>query len=219
MACAICKKDGHDRRKCPVMEEGKAAEVELQLSERRFILEAIDSTAALLQVPMVTAGVWFMMSRSNSTLGVLNKAILTAELTPIIGDIKFPEGVLLGAAIESTEDFVNLLYDQGLIDSYDKLKESAVLSGGFLADIMLAVPGAGLKLDCDGLNKVVWREHLKATGKKEGPEGVINDPASTATGRFVAAIDFAFALKQMKKDGCSRPTHPYYSPPEQWDAL
>ena len=32
-------------------------------------------------------------------MGALNKAILTAELAPIVGDIKFPEGVLLGAAI------------------------------------------------------------------------------------------------------------------------
>ena len=202
------------------MEEGKAAEVELQLNERRFILEAIDSTAALLQVPMVTAGVWFMMSRSNSTLGVLNKAILAAELTPIIGDIKFPEGVLLGAAIESTEDFLEMLRKAGIIDEETLLawiKEQEIKGGALFADFLGIFPG--LNLDCEGLNRVVWNEHLKATGKKEGPEGVINDPASTRFGRVIASIDFALALKQMKKDGCSRPTHPYYSPPEQWDAL
>lgn len=203
------------------MEEGKAAEVELQLNERRFILEAIDSTAALLQVPMVTAGVWFMLSRSNSTLGVLNKAILAAELTPIIGDIKFPEGVLLGAAIESSEDFLEMLRKAGVIDEETLLawvKEQEIKGGGFVADALLAL-FPGLNLDCEGLNRVVWNEHLKATGKKEGPDGVVDDPTSTWAGRKVAAIDFAFALKQMKKDGCSRPTHPYFSPPEQWDAL
>jgi len=202
------------------MEQGKAAEVELQLSERRFILEAIDSTAALLQVPMVTAGVWFMMSRSNSTLGVLNKAILTAELTPIIGDIKFPEGVLLGAAIESTEDFLEILRKADVVDEETIrawIKEQEIKGGALFADFLGIFPG--LNLDCEGLNRVVWNEHLKATGKKEGPEGVVNDPASTRIGRAIASIDFALALKQMKKDGCSRPTHPYYSPPEQWDAL
>lgn len=86
-----------------------AAEIELQLSERRFILEAINTGAALLQVPIVTAGVWYLISKDNLTLSTLNKAIIAAELTPIIGDIKYPEGVLLGASIESLEDFLKLL--------------------------------------------------------------------------------------------------------------
>jgi len=90
------------------------AEIELQLSERRFILEAINTGAALLQVPIVTAGVWFYFSRSNPALGALNKAILAAELAPIVGDIKFPEGVLLGAAMESTEDLLKILEGYGL---------------------------------------------------------------------------------------------------------
>ena len=71
-----------------------AAEIELQLSERRFILEAMNASANLLQVPIVTAFIWFYLSRTNAALGALNKAILAAELTPLVGDIKFPEGVL-----------------------------------------------------------------------------------------------------------------------------
>jgi len=58
----------------PTAEELKA-EIELQLSERRFILETVNTAAALLQVPLVTAVVWFYISRSNPVMGALNKAI------------------------------------------------------------------------------------------------------------------------------------------------
>ena len=47
------------------------AEIELQLSERRFILESLQTVAQLLQVPLVTAGVWFYISRTNPVMGAL----------------------------------------------------------------------------------------------------------------------------------------------------
>lgn len=86
-----------------------AAQLELQLSERRFMIEAIQAAASLLQVPIITAGVWYLLSKDNLTLSTLNKAMIAAELSPIIGDIKYPEGVLLGASIDSLEDFLGLL--------------------------------------------------------------------------------------------------------------
>jgi len=86
-----------------------AAQLELQLSERRFMIEAIQAAASLLQVPIVTAGVWYFLSKDNVTLTTLNKAMIAAELSPLVGDIKYPEGVLLGASIDSLEDFIKLL--------------------------------------------------------------------------------------------------------------
>jgi len=85
------------------------AQLELQLSERRFMIEAIQAAASLLQVPIITAGVWYLISKDNLTLSTLNKAMIAAELSPIVGDIKYPEGVLLGASIDSLEDFIKLL--------------------------------------------------------------------------------------------------------------
>jgi len=85
------------------------AEIEIKLSERRFILEAVQTAASLLQVPIITAGVWYFLSKDNLTLTTLNKAIIAAELSPIVGDIKYPEGVVLGASIDSLEDFLKLL--------------------------------------------------------------------------------------------------------------
>jgi len=64
-----------------------AAEIELQLSERRFILEALNTAAKVIEVPVITAFIWYYLSRTNAALGALNKAILAAELAPIVGDI------------------------------------------------------------------------------------------------------------------------------------
>jgi len=121
-------------------DELKAA-LELQLSQRRFILEALNTAATLLQVPIVTAGVWFYFSRSNPALGALNKAILAAELAPIVGDIKFPEGVLLGAAMESTEDLLTILEGYGLgtvADWYAAAEEGAQDAGDMAADKIIS---------------------------------------------------------------------------------
>jgi len=221
VACAACKKSGHDRRNCPLLKKSEETKLELALTERRFLLEAVNSVTALIQIPMVTAGVWFMISRSNATLGVLNKAILTAELAPIIGDIKFPEGVLLGAAIESTEDFVNLLHGEGLMEPFEALKTAAEKVAIPIGDVLVPflTPESMKKKSCEDLGQRVWEMHLMATGKKEGPEGVVDDPSTNAAKRAAATLAFGFNLKAMKDKGCDRPTDPYYSPPEQWDRL
>ena len=220
MACAACKKSGHDRRNCPLLKKSEETKLELALTERRFLLEAVNSVTALIQIPMVTAGVWFMISRSNATLGVLNKAILTAELAPVIGDIKFPEGVLLGAAIESTEDFVNLLSGEGLMESWDKVYSTAEKVAIPFGDVLVPflTPESMKKKSCEELGQRVWEMHLMATGKKETPEGLI-DYDWGAVNVATATVAFGFNLKAMKDKGCDRPTHPYYSPPEQWARL
>ena len=138
-----------------------AAEIELQLSERRFILEALNTSASVLQVPIVTAFIWFYLSRTNAALGALNKAILAAELAPIVGDIQFPEGVLLGAAMESTEDFLAILEKSGLLNA-DDVKE-AVLgtvedSGDVLGGVLVGVTGLGKGFTCEEQEAAVSRQ-------------------------------------------------------------
>jgi len=131
-------------------EELQAA-VELQLSERRFILESINTATALIQVPVITAFVWYYLSRTNASLGALNKAILAAELAPIVGDIQFPPGVLLGAAMESSEDFLNILDGKGILNA-DKVKEAAQDAvedtGDVLADVLVGVTGLWKGFTC-----------------------------------------------------------------------
>jgi len=193
------------------------AEIELQLSERRFILEAITAGAALLEVPIVTAGVWYYLSRTNPALGALNKAILAAELAPIIGDIKFPEGVLLGAAMESTEDFLNILQGAGLLDAGEVIKKAesaAVDAGGVLAEFLMP-KGMRLK-SCEDLNLKLWKAHLAGTGRMEGPQGVVPNPDTNAILEASGVYEFGFTFKAMKMNGCDKPTHPYFASDKMW---
>ena len=197
-------------------DELKAA-VELQLSQRRFILESINTAATLIQVPIVTAGIWYFLSRTNPALGALNKAILAAELAPIIGDLKFPEGVLLGAAMESTEDFLNILQGAGLLDTeavISAAEKAAIDSGDLLAEFLMP---KGMKLkSCEKLNLDIWEAHLTATGRMEGPEGVIANPDTNIVAEAAATIQFGMTLKAMKNNGCEKPTHPYYATDKMW---
>jgi len=167
------------------------AEIELQLSERRFILEAIDTGSNLLQVPLVTAFVWYYLSRTNPALGALNKAIIAAELAPIVGDIKFPEGVLLGAAMESTEDMLDILDKAGLLDK-ETIKEKGIElqqdTGDFIGDqIIRIIPDQ----KCE-----VWNENLRRDF-----DIAKNNPVK----EWEASARFWIALKKIKKQGCGQP--------------
>jgi len=169
-------------------EELKAA-IELQLSQRRFVLEAINTGAALLQVPIVTAGVWYYLSRTNPALAALNKAILAAELTPIIGDIQFPEGVLLGAAMESTEDFLDILDKAGLLDK-EKIKEAVIDASEDTGDII-----------ADQIIKIIpdqqceyWLNQLNE-----------NEPSLGQDLFSRKSLDWFIALKKLKAQGCEQP--------------
>jgi len=196
------------------------AEIELQLSERRFILEAVNTAATVIQVPMITAFIWYYLSRTNATLGALNKAILAAELTPLIGDIKFPEGVLLGAAMESTEDFLNILEGAGLLNA-DKVKELAkgavVDTGDVLADILVGVTGLGKGYNCQEQESAVFAAREAALVKKKNPLELLLAGdwrgAVTETGN---TISYATLLKSLKTNGCDRPG---YVTEDEWRRL
>jgi len=165
------------------------AEVELQLSERRFILEVLQTGGQLLQVPLITAGVWYYLSSTNPTLGALNKAILTAELAPIIGDIKFPEGVLLGAAMESTEDMLGILDKAGLLDK-EKIKKAAIKTSQDTGDIIAnqivrIIPDQ----ECE-----YWLNQLNE-----------NQPTLGSAIFSAKTVDWFIALKKLKAQGCEQP--------------
>ena len=234
MACTVCKEPGHDRRNCPLIKKNPA-EIELQLKNRRFALDALNSVTELLKVPMVTAGVWFALSRNEPTLGVLNKAILAAEMAPIIGDIKFPEGVLLGAAIESVEDFVDILNAAGVLTApFNPLYQSAITTGGgaanWLNTLVRGGPGIVGGLPCAVQNQLLWMHYLHSIGRKQGPGAaeayakgtpipLVPDLTSTSKKRAKAFLDFASAIKSMKKGGCDRPTYPYEVDSAAWDKI
>jgi len=185
-----------------------AAEIELQLSERRFILEALNTAAKVIEVPVITAFIWYYLSRTNAALGALNKAILAAELAPIVGDIQFPPGVLLGAAMESSEDFLKILDGKGILDA-DKIKEGAldavVDTGDVLADVLVGVTGLGKGFNCEEQASAVFdaREASLAKGQNVAL-------------KFLNVSAYGLLLKSLKKNGCDRPG---YLSEEKWREL
>ena len=188
-------------------EELQAA-VELQLSERRFILESINTAATLIQVPLVTAFVWYYLSRTNAALGALNKAILAAELAPIVGDIQFPPGVLLGAAMESSEDFLDILNESGILNA-DKVKEAAKEAvedtGDVLADVLVGVTGLGKGFTCEEMESAVFDARAAAL---ESDQPWYEKWGNTSS--------YALLLKSLKTNGCDRPG---YVTEEDWRRL
>jgi hypothetical protein len=183
------------------------AEIELQLSERRFLLEMMSTAASVLQVPIVTAFVWYYLSRTNAGLGALNKAILAAELAPIVGDIQFPPGVLLGAAMESSEDFLNILDGAGILDA-DKVKEAALEgvedTGDILGGVLVGVTGLGKGFTCQEQESAVFDARTAALEEK--------NPVIKA-GNTIA---YGLLLKSLKTNGCDRPG---YILEEKWREL
>jgi len=169
------------------------AEIELQLSERRFILEAITAGARLLEVPIVTAGVWFYLSRTNPALGAVNKAMLAAELTPIIGDIQFPEGVLLGAAMESTEDFLAILDKAGLLDK-EEIKKKVIKGSQDTGDII-----------ADLITKIIPDQQCEYWFNQVDE----NMPTLGASIFSRKSLDWFIAIRKMKAQGCKQ--HPRVS--------
>jgi len=202
---------------CSLVKKQSTAEIELQLSQRRFILEAMNTAATVVNVPIVTAGIWYYLSRTNPALGALNKAILAAELAPIIGDIKFPEGVLLGAAMESTEDFLNILQGAGLLDVeevIEKAHQTTIDTGDWLAELLM--PKFMKLMSCEDLNDKLWKAHLAATGRMEGPQGVVPNPDTNVILEASGVYEFGFTFKSMKNNGCDKPTHPYFASDKMW---
>jgi len=184
------------------------AQVELQLSQRRFILEAMNTAATVIQVPVITAFVWYYLSRTNAALGALNKAILAAELAPIVGDIQFPPGVLLGAAMESSEDFLNILDGKGILDA-DKVKEAAQEAvedtGDVLADVLVGVTGLGKGFNCQEQESAVFDARVAALAEGQN-----------VAEKFLNTTAYGLLLKSLKTNGCDRPG---YLSEEKWREL
>jgi len=200
--------------------EPTAAEIELQLSERRFILEAITAAATVVEVPVVTAFIWYYLSRTNASLGALNKAILAAELAPIVGDIQFPPGVLLGAAMESTEDFLNILDGKGILDAgkiKQGAKEAVMDTGDVLADLLVGVTGLGKGFTCEEQASAVFNAREAALDKTKNPfELLLAGDWRGAIAETGNTISYGALLKSLKTNGCDRPG---YVTEDEWRRL
>jgi len=81
-----------------------------------------------------------------------------------VGDIRFPEGVLLGAAMESTEDLMNILQGYGLGSAKEWFaagEEGVQDAGDILGDLI--VKSTAPYVTCDRLrdDKIATEEKIK----------------------------------------------------------
>jgi len=98
MACSECGRNGHKKPNCPIIEEKK----EVQMERLITILQTIP---LILSNPLFIAFAWFQFSKMNQSANTLNNIIAIAELVPTV-DLSLPEGVILGAMLEKSEDVV-----------------------------------------------------------------------------------------------------------------
>ena len=99
MACSICREAGHTKPRCPVLKNDKE-------ERERFITEtAILAVPDLLASPLIVAFLWYTFSSVNPSANSANKVIVGAELIPAL-DLGLPPGVMLGAIMQETDDFI-----------------------------------------------------------------------------------------------------------------
>jgi len=99
MACSECGRNGHKKPNCPIIEEKK----EVQMERLITILQTIP---LILSNPLFIAFAWFSFSKMNQGANTLNNIIAIAELVPAV-DLNLPQGVVLGAMLEKSDDVVD----------------------------------------------------------------------------------------------------------------
>lgn len=115
MACSECGRMGHKKPNCPIIEEKK----ELQISRLITIFQTIP---LILSNPLFIAFIWFHLSKMNPSINKLNSVIALGELVPTI-DIGLPEGVVLGAMVEKSDDVVDMWNNSDFGSFIEKFKE------------------------------------------------------------------------------------------------
>lgn len=98
--CSICGEKGHIKTTCPVLKNQKE-------EREKFITEtAILALPDLLANPLVVAFMWYAFSTAHAPANSANKIIVGAEVIPAL-DLGLPPGVVLGAIMQETDDFIN----------------------------------------------------------------------------------------------------------------
>jgi len=110
--------------------------------------------------------------------------------------------------MESSEDFLDILEDKGVIDA-KKLKEAALEgvedTGDVFASVLVGVTGLGKGFNCQEQESAVFdaREASLAKGQN-------------AALKFLNTAAYGLLLKSLKTNGCNRPG---YLSEEKWREL
>jgi len=112
MACSVCRRMGHKKPNCPVVEERNQKQIDRAIT----ILQTIP---IIINHPLVIAGIWLQLTKIYPEINALNNLIAVGEVIPAI-DLNVPKGVVLGAMIDKTDDAINLFNDiRDFIEDYE----------------------------------------------------------------------------------------------------
>jgi len=136
MACSECGRMGHKKPNCPIIEEKK----EIQTERLITILQTIP---LILSNPLFIAFIWFHLSKMNPSINKLNSVIAIGELVPTV-DIGLPEGVVLGAMIEKSDDIVDYWNENSIGNKIEEGKEYVSEGFEYYVDLFKKVFGGKL---------------------------------------------------------------------------
>jgi hypothetical protein len=103
MACSVCGRTGHKKPNCPIVKEEKK-------EQQQQLITILQTIPLILSNPLVIAGAWLGISKMFPSVNLLNNLIATAEIVPTV-DLNVPQGVVLGAMIDKTDDAIDLFND------------------------------------------------------------------------------------------------------------
>jgi len=131
MACSECGRRGHKKPNCPIVEEKKEIQTDRIISIFKTILPTIP---LILSNPLFIAFIWFRLSKMNPTINALNSVIAIGELVPTV-DLSLPQGVVLGAMIEKSDDVIDYWNENSFGSQIEKGIEASKGALDFLLDL------------------------------------------------------------------------------------
>ena len=94
---------GHKKPNCPIVEE----ENQKQIDRAITILQTLP---IIINHPLVIAGIWLQLTKMFPEINALNNLIAIGEVVPTV-DLNLPQGVVLGAMVDKTDDAIELFND------------------------------------------------------------------------------------------------------------
>jgi len=103
VACSVCRRIGHKKPNCPVVKEEEQKQIDRAIT-------LLQTLPIIINHPLVIAGIWLQLTKMFPEINALNNLIAVGEVVPTV-DLNLPQGVVLGAMIDKTDDAVELFND------------------------------------------------------------------------------------------------------------
>ena len=103
MACSVCRENGHKKPNCPIVKEDEQKQIDRAIT-------LLQTLPIIINHPLVIAGIWLQLTKMFPEINVLNNLIAVGEVVPTV-DLNLPQGVVLGAMIDKTDDAIELFND------------------------------------------------------------------------------------------------------------